>query len=541
MAVNDCFLPTLSDILALDGLRNDSDFSSLSGIHPDRDRGTRRQTRQGRTQGEWYGAIRALNQLLSQILNPNPSSCCEDGLVISGPTPVLTHPVLVSRFANRIFTNTPESVNAWWMWQSRYSLPLLPASTSCQTVIPNSTPALPLLNGDPLGSEQFCLVLTEHFSLVMALGSSSHGVLGFRFSFDPEVVTQAWRVLRQRVKDGEALLINSPVGSDVSFRPFGVHLDQLDRLFNEFLPRPPDYKTVMLFSRLMLQYLHSEETRGGDSVKSKSKTENSTNPKSKASGEGRESIPNPKSKEVELLQALAHEVRTPLATIRTLTRLLLKRKSLDADVIKRLEMIDTECTAQIDRFGLIFRAAELGISEITQTTKGENPSAEKRETRSRIQLTPMSLAQIFQTGFPRWQKHASQRNHTLEVILPQKLPTVVSDPTMLDQVLTGLIENFTRSLHIASHILVEVMPAGNQLKLQLESQPLASPTDFSQMLKQKTPLKSIGPLLMFQPETGSVTLNLDVTKNLFHAMGGKLVVRQKPQQGEVMTIFLPLQ
>jgi len=152
----------------------------------------------------------------------------------------------------------------------------------------------------------------------------------------------------------------------------------------------------------------------------------------------------------------------------------------------------------------------------------------------------MSLAQIFHTGFPRWQKHASQRNHTLEVVLPQKLPTVVSDPTMLDQVLTGLIENFTRSLPIASHILVEVMPAGNQLKLQLESQPLSSHTDLSQMLKQKTPLKSIGPLLMFQPETGSVTLNLDVTKNLFHAMGGKLVVRQKPQQGEVMTIFLPL-
>ncbi|MGL4377306.1 MAG: sensor histidine kinase, partial [Microcoleaceae cyanobacterium] len=406
------------------------------------------------------------------------------------------------------------------------------ASTSCQTVIPNSTPALPLLSGDPLGAEQFCLVLTEHFSLVMALGSSSDGVLGFRFSFDPQVVTQAWGVLRQRVKDSDALLVNCPVGSDVSFRPFANHLGQLDELFNDFLPIHPDYKTVMQFSRLILQYLPSEETRTPDRAKSQSK--------SQVSGAEPQSIPNPKSKEVELLQALAHEVRTPLATIRTLTRLLLKRKSLEADVIKRLEMIDTECTAQIDRFGLIFRAAELGISEIAQTTKGENNSAEKRETRSPIQLTAMSLAQIFHTGFPRWQKHASQRNHTLEVVLPQKLPTVVSDPTMLDQVLTGLIENFTRSLPIASHILVEVMPAGNQLKLQLESQPLSSHTDLSQMLKQKTPLKSIGPLLMFQPETGSVTLNLDVTKNLFHAMGGKLVVRQKPQQGEVMTIFLPL-
>jgi len=32
-----------------------------------------------------------------------------------------------------------------------------------------------------------------------------------------------------------------------------------------------------------------------------------------------------------------------------------------------------------------------------------------------------------------------------------------------------------------------------------------------------------------------------VTKNLFRAAGGKLVIRQRPQKGEVMTVFLPLQ
>jgi signal transduction histidine kinase len=46
---------------------------------------------------------------------------------------------------------------------------------------------------------------------------------------------------------------------------------------------------------------------------------------------------------------------------------------------------------------------------------------------------------------------------------------------------------------------------------------------------------------MFQPETGSLSLNLNVTKHLFQALGGKLIVRQRPQAGEVMTIFLPLE
>jgi hypothetical protein len=46
---------------------------------------------------------------------------------------------------------------------------------------------------------------------------------------------------------------------------------------------------------------------------------------------------------------------------------------------------------------------------------------------------------------------------------------------------------------------------------------------------------------MFQPETGSLCLNLNVTKHLFQALGGKLIVRQRPQEGEVMTIFLPIE
>jgi signal transduction histidine kinase len=35
-------------------------------------------------------------------------------------------------------------------------------------------------------------------------------------------------------------------------------------------------------------------------------------------------------------------------------------------------------------------------------------------------------------------------------------------------------------------------------------------------------------------------LNLQVTKDLFQILGGKLVVKTNQQQGETMTIFLPM-
>jgi hypothetical protein len=53
--------------------------------------------------------------------------------------------------------------------------------------------------------------------------------------------------------------------------------------------------------------------------------------------------------------------------------------------------------------------------------------------------------------------------------------------------------------------------------------------------------KSLGQLLMFHPETGNISLNFAATKHLFQAIGGKLIVRQRPHQGEVLTIFLPME
>jgi signal transduction histidine kinase len=199
-----------------------------------------------------------------------------------------------------------------------------------------------------------------------------------------------------------------------------------------------------------------------------------------------------------------------------LTRLLLKkRRTFADDVIKRLESIDQECTDQINRMELIFRATELE-SQVGDRDLG--------------QLIPISLQQIIQQHTPQWQNQAQRRNITLDIVLPEQLPTIISHPAMLAQVLTGLMERLTRCLPTGENIAVQVTTAGDQLKLQF----------LSQNTSLSHSLKSLGQLLMFQPETGSLSLNLDVTKNLCHAMGGKLTVRQRPTAGEVLTIFLPL-
>ncbi|WP_373535477.1 sensor histidine kinase [Microcoleus sp.] len=524
--MNTYFLPTISEILASCGSENDlsPDPRSIAQNGRQKCPGSRAAARQ-KAEREWYGAIATLNQMLAQqqkhCLSPSPIPNSCQGLVLSGPYSVLTEPVVASGFANWIFTSVPDNDAGLWSFRARQTLALLPAAQE-QISVPEAAPALALAIGDPLANEQFCLVLTATFSLVMVLGENSAGIPAFLFSFDPQIAAKAWEVLRRRVTESDCLLANSDGGINLPVSQLTHNSTKLDAQFQQFLPIAPNYQIVAQFTRLLLHHL----PLGKDEV-ARGKNERVDD-----SFKGRENI-NCKShlphatKEVELLQAIAHEVRTPLATIRTLTRLLLKRPKLEPVVVKRLEMIDAECTAQIDRFGLIFRAVELEMSQAKN---------------SGMQLTAMSLGEVLQNSIPRWQKQAIQRNHTLEIIVPQKLPAVVSDPTMLDQVLTNLIENFTRTLPSGSRIQVEVTLAGDQLKLQLESEHLPQGNGTSTFAASaNAPLRSIGPLLMVQPETGSLSLNLSVTKNLFRAAGGKLVIRQRPQKGDVMTVFLPLQ
>jgi hypothetical protein len=553
------YLPTFSEIIALG--EQPQQFAAVSMQQADR------------PAREWYGAIAALNVLLQQSLESAKTQECAasnnigtvagdvteavnsiEGVVLSGPLPVLVYPQLISRCS--VWTLQREgALSGHWP-----PLQLLPSSDQAFAEFSPST--LWLAEDDPLTHEQFCLVLTPKFSLVMALQEAHPDAPTFQFSFNPDVVEQAWRSLRSRTQT------TNPQA-----------LQQLDALVEQFTPAEPSYRIVSDFTRLILDFLpdpiewrpiarersgsplHSERLiaastqavvsnfNHGDRFKVHSAdwdgdTKADRQPYHRVKPNQTEPSLDDltamnSSSDAELLEAIAHEVRTPLTTIRTLTRLLLKRKELEPDIICRLEAIDRECTKQIDRFSLIFRAVEL------ETRSTNRPASS---------LAKISVAQVFQHNIPRWQQQAQQRNLTLDVLLPQKLPMVMSDPTILTQMLTGLIDRITSTLPAGSHIQVRVMPAGSQLKLQFYSQP--QPFDGSTSTENTShqrsgttnssaaftsTLKSVGHLLMFQPETGNLSLNLTVTKNLFQALGGKLTVRQHPQQGEVLTIFLPLE
>jgi signal transduction histidine kinase len=538
MGSSDQLLPTISAIVALGEFSQGDQLADVPGIKTVSDMLSAAE-KQRRAEKEWQGAVAALNQLLAQqVLSQLSSkekakaakstrSKSPKALVISGPVPLLTDVTLANQLSS--WTLVPQSAEPFVSPFSTLS-PGTSADFSIEEGLtgdltggrvgdlsaiqrlfkkkPKQQPSfhthlLPLLEDDPLEQEQFALVLTPQFSLVLVLGKDADDELGFQFSFMPQVVNSVWRMLRSRIR---------------AVRP--QQLEFIDPLVEKFTFLDPHYRIVSQFNRWMLAYMPqpvaSYDPPQFETASEQSSTAQKLNAQSSA-GQFSDST---------LLQAMAHEIRTPLTTIRTYTRSLLKRQDLDPQVIKRLQSIDRECTQQIDRFSLIFRAVEL--EAVSQSSQSRSP------------LSAIALHQVFQEAIPQWQQAARRRNLSLEVGLPPELPMVASDPTMLQHVLTGLVELFTHSVSPGSHIQLHVIHAGAQLKLQFQSQADPTKPDTGPSCSPP-PLQSLGHLLMFQPETGGLSLNLEATKNLFHALGAKLTVRERSNQGTTWTVFLPLE
>ncbi len=444
---------------------------------------------------QWRSAVATLQDLLVKQIDPEQSQTTQ-AVVLCGPLPLISRADLYNSMATWLFVSDTLASPCGLALQLR-------GNQTAEDVKPACLVSVPILEQDALAQEQFCLVITADFGIVMTLGEDDQGALRFQFSCDPSVLKLCWQSLLLRVRLSNA-----------------QYAQQLDRLFDLFAPPAPDYRWMSRFTQHMMQHFallsaSATEQRLANLV------ERVKSPLEIA--EDAAATANLKGLDVELLRAIAHEVRTPLATIRTMTRLLLRRKDLDGKVTQRLESIDQECTEQIDRFGLIFKATELETSQ----SKGNQ------------HLAAVPLAQVFHAGLPRWQNQAHRRNLSLELKLPEQMPMVVSDPNMLDQALTGLMDRFTRQLPAYSHIQVEATLAGDQLKLQFQSLP--DPKHAPDAVAPPPLRKSLGKLLSFQPETGSLSLNLDVTKHLFQALGGKLQVKERDLNGEVLTVFLPLQ
>ena len=406
IVVNNWVFPTVSEVF----MEHEPTLNGWSTVLADQ------------SEREWHVAIATILTMLPSFIAEDPSShrCSPEtpglepqGLILTGPSPLLSDQELFANVHNWTFTPTQGT-----------ALQLPPCDLSRTKATPNLTQTIPLLPADPQAAERFCLVLMPSFSWVAVLKPSSDQTAQCQFSFVPETVHEMIPILRSRIQ---------------LTRPH--QLDLFDTLSHQYSPVVPDYRIIQHFSRQLIRMDRQtavprlNHKHGLHHPANTHQTIVSSMPEQPATIPPPSRVPEPteQGNDVALLKAIAHEVRTPLTTIQTFTQLLLKRSDLPAEVSKRLEAIRRECHDQIERFSLIFRAMELANAESTATAAQ--------------QLMSISVQDVLQTNLPRWRQQADRRNLSLTLEVPQYLPAIaISDPTMLEQVLTGLIERLSHSL-----------------------------------------------------------------------------------------------
>ncbi|MEX1316142.1 MAG: sensor histidine kinase [Synechococcaceae cyanobacterium] len=427
---------------------------------------------------QWWAALATLQ---NDCLMPRADQV---GLWLAAPLPALYEPQLLARLQG-------------WVWAPAQLETLMSAPPA---LLPNAGvrtgpegtgfERLPLEPDD--GTDPLLIVITRSLQVALCLDGPSDG-RRLLVRFEPGVLSEALAQIHARL--GAANPASAERLEEAMRRLGSLQSDPDVGL--RFWPRLADRLAAMAPSvtlQPLLQRSHGD-TDGG------------------VSGE------------LALLEALTHEVRTPLATIRTLIRSLLRRHDLSAVVRQRLEHIDGECSEQIDRFGLIFLAAEL---QKRPGSAGHGSAAEQ-------DLARTDLSQLLRQLEPLWQRQLARRGLQLQLAISTDLPPVLSDPARLETMLGGLIDRFTRSMPTGSTVRLRLQAAGPRLKLQLDTANGGSRAA-SDGSAEADSVRAVGPVLSWNPTTGSLQLSRQATQRLFQRLGGRLTERG----GNGLTVFFPI-
>ncbi len=421
----------------------------------------------------WWAALDTLQYDIILPMRP------PRGLWLASPLPALYETKLLDRLQGWVWT--PDEFETLQSFSGSFLPPSQVISkTSCKSFRNNCYNRLSLKKED--GNDPFLLIITPEVQVAIAL-EGSEGRRNFLMRSDPQTLGDVLKLVDTRLSSddpGQAIELRKELGN----------LGQLK--INKDLEK---FFWLRLSERLAQMAPSLTLQSNIDNSKAK-------NPVNDMHGE------------LSLLEALTHEVRTPLATIRTLIRSILRRQDLPRQVYKRLRQIDDECTEQIDRFGLIFKAAEL-----------------QRRPPDQSRLASTDLGSMLKILYPGWCQQLERRGVCLHLDVTPELPQVLSDPESLEPMLGGLIDRSSRGVPKGGTLSLQLRAAGSRLKLQIISKALNDQRNSAFEGHSK-----LGPVLSWNPNTGSLQLSQAATQQLLASLGGWLTHRRDSR----LTVFFPI-
>jgi two-component system sensor histidine kinase KdpD len=218
-----------------------------------------------------------------------------------------------------------------------------------------------------------------------------------------------------------------------------------------------------------------------------------------------------------LLDSVTHDLRTPLTSIRAAATTLISQPQMSEP--QRLEMyavVDEE-SSRLDRLiGQAIEMAQLDSASI------------------HVQAQPESVRELIELALEEAQPLLGER--TVEVQVPENMPTVRMDRKLVRRVLRHLIENAAKYSPPSSPLRISSRIDGGRLLVSVEDhgpgiEDSDQPFIFNKFYRGRNRNSAI-------PGTG---MGLAIVKAIMVAHGGGIEVLSRPPRGSLFTFWLPVE
>jgi two-component system, OmpR family, sensor histidine kinase KdpD len=214
-----------------------------------------------------------------------------------------------------------------------------------------------------------------------------------------------------------------------------------------------------------------------------------------------------------LLQAVSHDLRTPLAGIKASASSLRQPDITWSDVDRDefLRTIEDETDRLTALVGNLLDMSRIQAGAVAPTTRVVGLE----------EVVPAVLAGL------------GARAQKVEVDVPETLPPVRADPALLERVVANLVDNALAHAPDATPVRVEAGEVGGTVLIRvIDRGPGISPPDRDRVFE---PFQRLGDA---PSHGGGVGLGLAVARGFTRAMGGELILDDTPGGGATMVIEL---
>jgi signal transduction histidine kinase len=233
----------------------------------------------------------------------------------------------------------------------------------------------------------------------------------------------------------------------------------------------------------------------------------------------------------DFVSSVSHEMRTPLTTIKTLTRVLMKDGHSELEKREYLETIASECDRQIDLV--------LNLLDLSKIESGS----------FKLKLEAVDVVNVINACQRSTRRSVEAAQQRLEVGLIKNLPLVKADSSALRRVLMNLIENSIKYNPSGGTISIDVYKNPGYVTIKLSDTgygifPDDTPYIFEKFFRGRPVRvpKNLEPSsaddeLMEVPGVG---LGLYIAKTLVDQMGGSITVESRVGIGTTFFINLEI-